>query len=111
METSRAFEMGELNRGRELKVFDWDKAARRIKETGTDFAKAGLQSDWEWTGGTIFQDGKPNHDSYTYLASTWATPELDLGNGPEDCYKMQSETDGWHSGTKWPDSALKILGE
>jgi hypothetical protein len=109
MDTLRAFGMGEANRGNEPMVFDWDKAARRIKESGADNASAGLSGDWEWTGGSILENGKPDNDSYTYLSSTWATPELSIDNVREDCYKMKSETDGWDAGTKWPDSALKIL--
>ena len=54
-------------------------------------------------------DGKIPDDSYTYLASTWATPQLDIDGEIIDCYKMQSETDGWDSGTFWPDSAKDIL--
>lgn len=115
MNTLQAFAMGEANRHKELMVFDWDKAARLIKESGCEEAAAGLQSDWEWTGGNIFTDGKPNFDDDTYLASTWAVPQLEIYKGEwsktVDCYKMQSETPGWGSDTKWPDSALAILGE
>ena len=109
MDTMSAFAMGEANRGRELKVFDWDKAAKLIKESGCKIASAGLHSDWDSTGGTIFADGKPDMDSYTYLTSTWATPEIDLDGDVRDCYKKQSEVPDWNSGTKWPDSSLAIL--
>ena len=109
MNTVGAFSMGEMNRGKEMMVFDWDKAAKLIKESGCSEASAGLQSDWEWTGGTIFADGKPNVESYTFLASTWATPEIDLDGDVQDCYRMESEVPDWNSGTKWPKSALKIL--
>ncbi len=109
MDTLSAAARGEANRGREPMVFDWDRAARRIRETGATEASAGLASDWEWTGGYILRDGQPIHDDYTYLASTWATPELDLDGVTEDCYRMASETPGWGPDTKWPDSALTIL--
>lgn len=109
MNTILAFGLGEANRGKELMVFDWDKAAQLIKENGFEDAYAGLCDDWEWTGGNIFRDGKPNYDSCTFLASTWATPEIEIDGITYDCYKMQSETDGWDSDTKWPESALKIL--
>ena len=104
-----AFAMGEANRGKELMVFDWDKAARLIKEKKAEYAEAGLAGDWEWTGGTIYEDGHPVKDSYTYLASTWATPQIDLDGELIACYRMQSETPGWDSSTKWPESALSIL--
>lgn len=45
MNTIAAFIMGEANRGNELKVFDWDKAARLIKERKPDYASAGLDED------------------------------------------------------------------
>lgn len=78
MNTLAAFAMGEANRGREMMVFDWDKAARLIRERKPRCASAGLRSDWEYTGGTIYENGKPVMDDYTYLASTWAVPELDM---------------------------------
>ncbi len=111
MNSMAAFAMGEANRGKELMVFDWEKAALLIKENGFKDACAGLFSDWEYTGGNIFRDGKPNYNDYTYLASTWATPEIEIDGETYDCYKMQSETDNWDSYTKWPQSALDILNE
>ena len=110
MDTMSAFLRGEANRGKELMVFDWDKAAKLIKESGLKDASAGLQSDWEYTGGNIFENGKPNMEDYTYLASTWATPEIEIDGDIQDCFKMQSEVPDWDSLTKWPRSALDILG-
>lgn len=110
MNTLQAFAMGEANRGKELMVFDWDEAARRIKKSGCSEADAGLRGDWEYTGGSIFEDGKPYFDDYTYLASTWAVPELMINGRITPCYKMQSETPGWGCSTKWPESALEIMG-
>lgn len=78
MDTISAFMMGEISRGRERMVFDCDKAARLIKERKPEEAHAGLSGDWEHTGGCIFLDGKPYTKSDTFLASTWATPELDI---------------------------------
>jgi len=109
MDSMSAFVCGEMNRNKELMVFDWDKAAQLIKAGGFKNADAGLHSDWDWTGGNIFSDGKPNHNDYTFLASTWATPEIMIDGDTQDCYKMQSETPGWKSDTKWPQSALDIL--
>lgn len=94
-----------------LLVFDWVEAAQRIKAAGATEASAGLSGDWDWTGGDILRDGKPipREETYTYLASTWATPELDIGNGPEPCFKLQDKTPGWDSGTYWPPEALAIM--
>ncbi len=110
MDTMKAFVMGEVSRGKEMMVFDWDKAATLIKERGAKNASAGLSGDWEWTGDEILRDGSIPDDSYTFLASTWATPELNIGGDLIDCYKMESETDGWGSETFWPKSARMILG-
>lgn len=111
MDTLLAFQMGAINRGKEVMVFDWDKAARLIKESGCADAMAGLHGDWEYTAGDIFRNGAPCRDEYTYLASTWATPEIKINSIITPCYKMQSEAPGWDAYTKWPKSALEILNE
>lgn len=93
-------------------VFDWVKAARLIKAAGAKEASAGLSDDWEYTGGDIFKDGKPvkKEDTYVYLASTWATPELSLdGELPIDCFVMESATPGHDAHTYWPEEALAVL--
>jgi hypothetical protein len=117
MDSMSAFAMGDAARasGSPSMVFDWHKAARLIKERNPKTARAGLAGDWEYTGGSIWEDGKPvpNADTYTYLASTWATPELDLDGDVMDCMKLAHEppnADEWGSDTYWPDSALKIVG-
>lgn len=103
--------MGMAHRDNEHKVFDWDKAATIIKERNAQDASAGLEGDWEYTGGRILEGGKPvpQEDTYTYLSSCWATPELEVDGVLMDCYKMSSEVPDWHSGTYWPQSALDIL--
>lgn len=115
MDTILAFFMGSANRGRELMVFDWVKAAEIIKEKGADTASAGLCGDWEYTGGTIFEGGGPinQDDTYVYLASTWATPELEVNGELFDCFIMQSESpnSSWDSDTFWPEEALQILNK
>lgn len=74
MDSMSAFVMGEANRNKELMVFDWEKAAKIIKEKGAKEASAGLRDDWDWTGGDILRDGKPvpEEETHVYLASTWA---------------------------------------
>lgn len=111
MDTIMAFALGRaaLARGAKQRVFDWDKAARLIRERSPEVAGAGLGQDWEWTGGTIFSNGEPVTDSYTYLSSNWAVPELDLDGEIVECWKYEDETPGWNSDTKWPESALAIL--
>lgn len=109
MNTLEAYARNLAAAGNEMKVFDWDEAARLILESGCKEAGAGLESDWEWTGGKIFEDGKPVMDYYTYLRSTWATPQISLDGKLVECYKMQSEAPDWDAKTKWPKSALDIL--
>lgn len=96
-------------RGARLRVFDWHKAARIIRERKPRESGAGLSSDWEWTGGTIYRDGQPVTDDHTYLASVWATPELTLDDETVDCWVYADESPGWDCYTKWPASALAIL--
>lgn len=91
MDTMQAFARGAASRGKELMVFDWDKAATLIREKNVKEASAGLHSDWEWTAGPILADGEPvpRENTHVYLASTWATPELELdGEDLVDCYRM-----------------------
>lgn len=109
MNSTEAIMLGILNRGREMRVFDWDKAARLIREHKPSCATAGLSTDMEWTSGIIYEDGEAISNSYTYLSSTWAKPVLLLDDGEEiDCYVMESETE-WDAHTKWPQSAINIL--
>jgi len=111
MDTATAIANGIANRGKEPMVFDWDLAARMIRESGCVTASAGLRSDWGWTGGCIYRDGKPVMDDYTYLSSTWAVPEIEIDGVVHPCYRMESECPGWSSDTKWPGSAVAILSD
>ena len=108
MDTLQAIAINELTPDGNEKVFDWDKAAKIIKERKPETASAGLAEDWEWTGGTIYKSGKPVKNEYTYLASRWATPVLRLDDEEIECYQSKGYH-GWNADTKWPKSALKIL--
>ena len=113
LDVNEVMELGRQGRGKEPMVFDWDEAARRIKASGATNAVAGLQRDMGCTSGSILLHGKPlteRDSTYTYLASTWATPVLVLdGTVERACYRMKSETPGWDADTLWPESALAIL--
>ena len=101
--------MGERNRGKEMMVFDWDKAAELIRDQNPKKASAGLAGDWEWTGGEIYRSGEIVEDDYTYLSSTWATPQLDMDGDIVECYRMESEVPDWGWDTKWPESSRTLL--
>lgn len=98
------------------KSFDWDKAANIIKEKIKQHpdlkAEAGLQNDWDYTGGVIFEEGKPTNEDYTYLKSNWAIPTMILSwDGDEqeeiECYTTEGRFD---SESKWDETSLAILG-
>jgi hypothetical protein len=103
--------LGLLYQGNPFRVFDWHKAAEIIRDRRPELAAAGLEDDWENTGGSIYYDGKPvpAEDTYTYLASTWATPQLNIDGEIIDCWVYEDDSPGWGSGTYWPESALAIL--
>ena len=98
------------------RVFDWDKAARIIKDKLVHhpylIAKAGLREDFYCTGGTIFEFGEKQY-SYTFLKSEWATPILELIYESDEheefeCWKYAGCTE-WNEYTQWPESADYIL--
>ena len=104
-----AFARGEASRGKPLMILDWDEAAKRIVAAGAADAAAGLAADWIYTGGEILEGGEPVEDSSFFNGSTWAEPELDVGDGPDPCWVYKKDApDGW-DGNTWPDSAKAIL--
>lgn len=108
MDTILAFAMGEAHRGMEMMVFDWNKAAKIIREKKPKVVRAGLRDDWEYTGGVIYENGSIVFSSSCYLASTWAVPEISVDGEVLPCYIMQRNTK-WTAETKWPPSAIRIL--
>lgn len=102
------------------RVFDWIKAAHLIRERKPHMVWAGLGEDWSCTSGLIYTaDGIPDvKDTYTYLSSIWATPQMQFDFGPDDkrdtqelidCWRYQHDVPEWGSHTFWPDEALKLL--
>jgi len=110
MDIMTACAMGEAHRNERMRTFDWNEAARILRERNPAEAEAGLQSDLEWTCGTIWRDGQPVTDSYTYLASTWATPVLVIDDEEIECWCWADERE-FNADTKWPESARAILSE
>ena len=112
MDTVLALAMGQENRDKELMVFDWNKAIELILKNKNSEIEAGLCGDWEWTGGLIFNEGEiiPREETYTYLASLWATPQIRIDGCDYDCYIMESETN-WDSESYYPDGLDEKLTE
>lgn len=108
MDTATAISFGIANRGRPERVFDWNKAARIIRERRPRAAYAGLAEDLADTFSVLYVDGEPLEDMGGYLASTWATPQLYLDGDSVDCWPWEHETE-WDADTRWPESALNIL--
>ena len=113
MDSVAAFAKGQaaLAAGSPMMVFDWNKAAQLIRDEKPQVASAGLAGDWSYTGGEIYRDGKPvpEDETYTYLGSLWANPELEMDGLRQDCFLLEENSLGWDSGTYWPESALNIL--
>lgn len=111
MDTMSAFVLAQANKNNEMKVFDWVKAAEILKERKPHSAIAGLSSDMEWTSGTIWENGEPipKDETYTYLASVWATPVLEIDGEEIPCFKMQSEVPAYNAETYWPEDALAVI--
>lgn len=112
MDSMSAFMMGQANKDKPIRSFDWIKAAKIIAREKPHRADAGLSGDYSYTRGTIWENGAPKIDDYTYLASTWATPMLILidADGWEkeiDCWRYENES-GFGSDTKWPAEAVNI---
>ncbi len=102
-----------------MMFFDWEKAALFIKKHKPIKALAGLKDDFEWTGNTIYQDGKPllvdedGEQPYTFLGSCWAIPLLIIEDerGYQDeieCYTLDP-TRGYDTHSYWPPEALALL--
>lgn len=109
MDTALAFAMGEAHKNDPLMVFDWDKAAHILSERMPDKAFAGLEGDFEYTGGIIWLSGEPYMRDYTYLASTWAKPLLVIGDEEIECWMYQRDSPDWGADTKWPKSARETV--
>ncbi len=91
----------------DAKVFDWDLAVNILLFEGATEACAGLAEDWGETRGWILRGGKPiaRSESYTYLASQWATPVLKIGDTVYDCFQLQSLAPELDAYTFWPEEA------
>lgn len=94
-----------------MRVFDWNTAARRIREVQPKLAEAGMMEDWSNTSGRIYEDGSPvpEQGANLDLSSSWATPVLRMDGLMEECWLYEPDAHGWDESTYWPESALAIL--
>ena len=60
-----------------MKKFDYDKAREICKQEDVVYAEGGLKEDWNWTAGTIYEDGEFDEDGVGYDHSIWATPVIE----------------------------------
>ena len=104
--------------GLKHRVFDWHKAAEFIRDHRDEivWVVAGLEGDMESTSGMIWDDDSIVLNEYTYLQSIWATPIMEvqykddaIGIQEIECWQY-SEDVPWTADTKWPSSAIDILG-
>ena len=106
MDTLSADLRARASQGRPRMVFDWVTAAKIIRDEKPDEAWAGLAGDWGCDYAVIFRNGEIVEDCDTYLASTWAVPQIQINGYFRDCYVTETE---WGPETKWPDEARAIL--
>ena len=93
-----------------FKVFDWNMAARLIKELNPLYAFAGLLEDFNYTGGLIYANGQTIYDNKCWLSSNWATPILLTDRTLHNCY-IEQEENILDPKLLWPTEALEILKE
>lgn len=94
MDTMQAFAMNKIAtaKGNKMRQLDWDKAKEICEKNKGKTIYAGLQYDMEWTGGCIF-DGEKYVRDYVFVASTWATPILEIEGEEIECWKYGEDTD------------------
>ena len=96
------------------KVFDWEKAAKIIRNLNPDVCvSAGIRGN-DGTIDSIFENGKPVTDGIAYLESWCGTPVLIIVDDHYDveipCYIFKNECEyDWDGQTLWPQMALDIL--
>ena len=91
------------------RVFNWDMAAMIIVERAVTDARAGLQGDHSDTSGTILRDGEIVDDSYMFLGSMHAAPELVIDGEHIECWVADDGKRPWGCKTVWPQSARDII--
>lgn len=100
-----AFNKGRANKSSPVMVFDWAKAARKIRELNPKIAKMGLDGDFAQTAKIIYENGEVVINDYIRTSSTWATPLLILDRKVFICF-YTAPKDTW---SNWTESTINIL--
>jgi hypothetical protein len=113
MDTTQAIMMGQMNRNKEMKVFDFEKFYNILIDNDVVSAIAGLEEDLEYTSDVLVIDGKIDCYHNAYLKSTWATPILmyktkDNEEHKIDCYVMEKQAK-WDINEKMPRLTIFCL--
>lgn len=95
-----------------MKYMDWSKAEQICKEHPNSVIYAGLQEDWGYTSGKIFDHGEYFNGGDLYDQSKWATPILDVDGKEIECWTKEPHEhtgipEDWGEGAKvkstWDD--------
>ena len=88
-----------------MKYMDWNKAEQICKDHPNSVIYAGLQEDWGYTSGKIFDHGKFYDGGILYDQSKWATPILDVDGEEIECWTKEPHDktcipENWGRGTE-----------
>jgi hypothetical protein len=94
------------------KIFDWDKAARLIKEKKPKMpVLAGIKEDWHYTFGAIYDNGEIINDSSPWTYSNLYTPQMVINREFIECWIYAKEELIFSKDelNHWTESAINIL--
>lgn len=72
-----------------MKYMDWNKAEQICKDHPNSVIYAGLQEDWGYTSGKIFDCGTFYNGGDLFDQSKWATPILDVDGEEIECWTKE----------------------
>jgi len=81
-----------IKSGDRMKMYDYNKAIKRIKEVKPREASLGMLEDWCYTAEVIYEKGKFVFDLSKkpmiagIRGSIWATPTLEMDGVKEECW-------------------------
>lgn len=72
-----------------MKYMDWNRVEQICKEHPDSVIYAGLQEDWGYTSGKIFDNGVFYNGGDLFDQSKWATPILDVDGEEIECWTKE----------------------